>query len=60
MKKPKALSIKDAEDFNLKVSELGDSEEDNDGQVVVYTGVYRWNDGKLRYESEAEWDGEDE
>jgi hypothetical protein len=29
-----------------------DLEVDNEGQVIVYTGIYRWKDGS--YHSEAE------
>lgn len=27
---------------------------DNDGQIVLYTGYYRWNDGTIRDEKEPE------
>lgn len=33
-------------------ADLGGCLTDNDGQVILYTGIYRWSDGS--YNSEAE------
>lgn len=35
---------------------LDDLETDNEGQLIIYTSIYRWKDGT--YHSEAENDGD--
>ena len=37
----------------LDETKLGDLGIDNDGQLVFYTGLYRWKDGSLHDESQC-------
>jgi hypothetical protein len=35
-------------------------EEDNHGQQIIYTGVFRWTDGTFRNEIDPNFDGEND
>lgn len=35
----------------------GEMETDNEGQLVIYTGIYRWSDGSYHDEQEEEEEG---
>ena len=37
---------------------LGTYEHDNQGQIVIYTGVFEWRDGSFHDEVDPSWEGD--
>jgi hypothetical protein len=57
MVESKALTLVEAyEKLNSMVAEssLDDYEVDNQGQIVIYTDLFRWNDGTIHTTPESE------
>lgn len=45
--------------FKQMVSDMADEDNlptDNEGQIVIYTSVYLWRDGKMRDYPDPDWD----
>lgn len=36
----------------IRQSHIEDEETDSDGQILIYTGIYKWEDGSLHAEEE--------
>lgn len=50
----KEISRTEAQRRIIEIAESGfeDCDTDNDGQMIIYTGIYYWRDGTLRDEPE--------
>ena len=44
--------------LDLVASNKADDQEDNQGQILFYTGVYRHKDGTLHDTADPNWDDE--
>lgn len=46
----------DNEAFQYISDNLDMSETDNDGQILIYTNLFRWNDGTIRNQPDPSWE----
>ena len=53
----KTFTAEEARDIidQLSHDSLCEYNTDNEGQLIIYTNVYRWNDGTFRDEPDPSW-----
>jgi hypothetical protein len=42
-------------EVNMKAFPLDFSQTDNEGQIIIYTNLFRWNDDSIRDEPDPTW-----
>jgi hypothetical protein len=48
----KTYTVEEADQYVSDMFSVNSAETDNEGQIIIYTGLYRWSDNTIRDEAQ--------